>query len=87
VRAGETKKTTPTATGGRVPLVVNARDGSSEGIARRLQPWSSVQSLPEACCKPTDVVFLLPHFIAASSSLPSNIATCGYHDIRLLPYG
>eukprot|EP00971_Amphidinium_carterae_P269462 5345593-Amphidinium_carterae.2 len=32
-----------------MPLMVNANDGTNEGIIHRTQPWFSVQFHPEAC--------------------------------------
>eukprot|EP00928_Gymnodinium_smaydae_P000485 TRINITY_DN10184_c0_g3_i1.p1 TRINITY_DN10184_c0_g3~~TRINITY_DN10184_c0_g3_i1.p1 ORF type:complete len:1551 (+),score=263.04 TRINITY_DN10184_c0_g3_i1:62-4714(+) len=46
-----------------LPLMVNANDGSNEGIIHRSKPWFSVQFHPEACGGPTDTSFLFTSFI------------------------
>jgi len=45
------------------PLMVNANDGSNEGIIHRCRPWFSVQFHPEAEGGPTDTSFLFESFI------------------------
>eukprot|EP00928_Gymnodinium_smaydae_P000481 TRINITY_DN10184_c0_g1_i2.p1 TRINITY_DN10184_c0_g1~~TRINITY_DN10184_c0_g1_i2.p1 ORF type:complete len:1582 (+),score=248.00 TRINITY_DN10184_c0_g1_i2:51-4796(+) len=46
-----------------MPLMVNANDGTNEGIIHRNKPWFSVQFHPEACGGPTDTSFLFQSFI------------------------
>jgi len=46
-----------------MPLMVNANDGSNEGIIHRMRPWFSVQFHPEARGGPTDTAFLFHTFV------------------------
>mmetsp|Transcript_74306 Transcript_74306/g.131400 ORF Transcript_74306/g.131400 Transcript_74306/m.131400 type:complete len:1575 (+) Transcript_74306:67-4791(+) len=46
-----------------MPLMVNANDGTNEGIIHRLKPWFSVQFHPEANGGPTDTDFLFNYFL------------------------
>eukprot|EP00435_Cladocopium_sp_Y103_P035220 s1158_g9.t1 len=46
-----------------VPLMVNANDGTNEGIIHSSKPWFSVQFHPEACGGPTDTDFLFNYFL------------------------
>jgi len=57
------------------PLMVNANDGSNEGIIHRLRPWFSVQFHPEACGGPTDTAFLFHNFIRSISDPMASIVT------------
>merc|ERR1719183_3519311 len=50
-----------------MPLMVNANDGSNEGVIHKLRPWFSVQFHPEACGGPTDTAFLFHTFIRSIS--------------------
>ena len=43
--------------------MVNANDGSNEGIIHCLKPWFSVQFHPEAKGGPTDTDFLFDYFM------------------------
>jgi carbamoylphosphate synthase large subunit/anthranilate/para-aminobenzoate synthase component II len=52
---------------GWMPLMVNANDGSNEGIIHRMRPWFSVQFHPEACGGPTDTAFLFKYFLRCIS--------------------
>jgi len=58
-----------------LPLMVNANDGSNEGIIHRGRPWFSVQFHPEACGGPTDTAFLFHDFIRNISEPMSNTVT------------
>jgi carbamoyl-phosphate synthase small subunit len=61
------------------PLMVNANDGSNEGIIHRLRPWFSVQFHPEACGGPTDTAFLFHNFIRnISEPMASSVTTIPY---------
>jgi len=61
------------------PLMVNANDGSNEGIIHRLRPWFSVQFHPEACGGPTDTAFLFHNFIRSiSEPMASTVTTIPY---------
>jgi carbamoyl-phosphate synthase small subunit len=61
------------------PLMVNANDGSNEGIVHRMRPWCSVQFHPEACGGPTDTAFLFHNFIRSiSEPLVSAVTTIPY---------
>lgn len=44
-------------------LMLNANDGSNEGIIHKSRPWYSVQFHPEACGGPTDTSFLFHSFV------------------------
>merc|ERR1719247_877861 len=57
------------------PLMVNANDGSNEGIIHRLRPWFSVQFHPEACGGPTDTAFLFHNFIRNISEPMASLVT------------
>jgi len=46
-----------------MPLMVNANDGTNEGIIHRLKPWFSVQFHPEANGGPIDTDFLFNYFL------------------------
>ena len=46
-----------------VPLMMNANDGTNEGIIHSSKPWFSVQFHPEACGGPTDTDFLFDYFL------------------------
>jgi len=46
-----------------MPFMVNANDGSNEGIIHSKRPWFSVQFHPEACGGPTDTAFLFHQFL------------------------
>jgi carbamoylphosphate synthase large subunit len=59
--------------------MVNANDGSNEGIIHRMKPWFSVQFHPEACGGPTDTAFLFHSFIRSISD-PMNSA------VTTIPY-
>jgi len=48
---------------GWMQFMVNANDGSNEGIIHSVKPWCSVQFHPEACGGPTDTGFLFKYFI------------------------
>jgi carbamoylphosphate synthase large subunit len=50
-----------------MPLMVNANDGSNEGIIHRARPWFSVQFHPEARGGPTDTAFLFQYFLRCIS--------------------
>jgi len=64
---------------GWMPFMVNANDGSNEGIIHSLRPWLSVQFHPEACGGPTDTAFLFRHFIRnISEPLCSSVTTIPY---------
>eukprot|EP00928_Gymnodinium_smaydae_P031892 TRINITY_DN2325_c0_g1_i1.p1 TRINITY_DN2325_c0_g1~~TRINITY_DN2325_c0_g1_i1.p1 ORF type:complete len:1505 (+),score=251.24 TRINITY_DN2325_c0_g1_i1:493-4515(+) len=64
-----------------LPLMVNANDGTNEGIIHQNKPWFSVQFHPEACGGPTDTSFLFASFIqsvaepsaAAVTTIPYSI--------------
>eukprot|EP00928_Gymnodinium_smaydae_P000483 TRINITY_DN10184_c0_g1_i4.p1 TRINITY_DN10184_c0_g1~~TRINITY_DN10184_c0_g1_i4.p1 ORF type:complete len:1610 (+),score=410.00 TRINITY_DN10184_c0_g1_i4:703-4830(+) len=66
---------------GWIPLMINANDGSNEGITHQSKPWFSVQFHPEACGGPTDTSFLFASFIqsvaepaaAAVTTIPYSI--------------
>jgi carbamoyl-phosphate synthase small subunit len=60
-------------------LMVNANDGSNEGIIHRMKPWFSVQFHPEARGGPTDTAFLFHDFIRSISE-PMNSA------VTTIPY-
>jgi carbamoyl-phosphate synthase small subunit len=61
------------------PLMINANDGSNEGIVHRLRPWFSVQFHPEACGGPTDTDFLFHNFIRyISDPTASSVTTIPY---------
>jgi len=62
-----------------MPLMVNANDGSNEGVIHRLRPWFSVQFHPEACGGPTDTAFLFTNFIRSISEPTfSSVTTIPY---------
>jgi carbamoyl-phosphate synthase small subunit len=62
-----------------MPLMVNANDGSNEGIIHRLRPWFSVQFHPEACGGPTDTAFLFESFIQSiSEPMCTSVTTIPY---------
>lgn len=62
-----------------LPLMVNANDGSNEGIVHRLRPWFSVQFHPEACGGPTDTAFLFHSFIRSiSEPMSTSVTTIQY---------
>jgi len=62
-----------------MPLMVNANDGSNEGVIHRLRPWFSVQFHPEACGGPTDTSFLFTNFIRSISEPTfSSVTTIPY---------
>jgi carbamoyl-phosphate synthase small subunit len=64
---------------GWMPLMVNANDGSNEGIIHRLRPWFSVQFHPEACGGPTDTAFLFEDFITSiSEPMSTSVTTIPY---------
>merc|ERR1719401_1958519 len=64
---------------GWMPFMVNANDGSNEGIIHSTRPWLSVQFHPEACGGPTDTAFLFRHFIRnISEPLCSSVTTIPY---------
>jgi len=48
---------------GWMQFMVNANDGSNEGIIHSVKPWCSVQFHPEACGGPMDTGFLFKYFI------------------------
>jgi carbamoyl-phosphate synthase small subunit len=61
------------------PLMVNANDGTNEGIIHRSRPWFSVQFHPEACGGPTDTAFLFQQFLRnISDPQASNVSTIPY---------
>merc|ERR1719230_1310622 len=64
---------------GWMPLMVNANDGSNEGIIHRLQPWMSVQFHPEACGGPMDTSFLFKYFIG-------NVSDPSLTPVTTIPY-
>ena len=45
--------------------MVNANDGTNEGIRHNTKPWRSVQFHPEACPGPTDTSWIFDEFIAS----------------------
>mmetsp|Transcript_5187 Transcript_5187/g.12017 ORF Transcript_5187/g.12017 Transcript_5187/m.12017 type:complete len:1582 (-) Transcript_5187:297-5042(-) len=60
-------------------LMVNANDGSNEGITHRFRPWLSVQFHPEACGGPTDTAFLFRQFIRSiSEPTATSVTTIPY---------
>jgi carbamoyl-phosphate synthase small subunit len=59
---------------GWMPLMINANDGSNEGIIHSGRPWFSVQFHPEACGGPTDTAFLFHQFLNSISS-PTQLVT------------
>jgi carbamoyl-phosphate synthase small subunit len=60
-------------------LMVNANDGTNEGIIHRQRPWCSVQFHPEACGGPTDSAFLFHNFIRSiSEPMASSVTTIPY---------
>jgi carbamoylphosphate synthase large subunit len=62
-----------------MPLMVNANDGTNEGIVHRLRPWFSVQFHPEACGGPTDTSFLFHSFIRSiSDPMATTVTTIPY---------
>jgi len=62
-----------------MPLMVNANDGSNEGIVHRVRPWFSVQFHPEACGGPTDTAFLFHSFIRSiSEPMSTSVTTIQY---------
>jgi carbamoyl-phosphate synthase small subunit len=64
---------------GWMPLMVNANDGSNEGIVHRLRPWFSVQFHPEACGGPTDTAFLFENFIRSiAEPMATSVTTIPY---------
>jgi carbamoyl-phosphate synthase small subunit len=61
------------------PLMVNANDGTNEGIIHRQRPWFSVQFHPEARGGPTDTSFLFNNFIRSiSEPMASSVTTIPY---------
>merc|ERR1719282_679587 len=60
---------------GWMPLMINANDGSNEGIIHRVRPWFAVQFHPEACGGPMDTSFLFGQFIRSISSPMSPAVT------------
>jgi carbamoyl-phosphate synthase small subunit len=61
------------------PLMVNANDGTNEGIIHRQNPWFSVQFHPEACGGPTDTAFLFKNFLrSVSEPMASAVTTIPY---------
>jgi len=58
---------TSTLIDGWMPLMMNANDGSNEGIIHRSRPWFSVQFHPEAAGGPTDTAFLFKYFLRCIS--------------------
>merc|ERR1719218_536485 len=60
---------------GWMPLMMNANDGSNEGIIHRSRPWLSVQFHPEACGGPTDMSFLFDTFIQSVRSKGNTFIT------------
>merc|ERR1719453_1184875 len=62
-----------------MPLMVNANDGSNEGVIHRLRPWFSVQFHPEACGGPTDTAFLFTNFIRS-------ISEPAFSSVTTIPY-
>merc|ERR1719162_1228082 len=55
--------------------MVNANDGSNEGIVHRNSPWFSVQFHPEACAGPMDTSFLFEQFLQSVSQPMSTFVT------------
>lgn len=45
------------------PWLINANDGSNEGIRHRRRPFFGVQFHPEACPGPTDTAFIFDFFV------------------------
>lgn len=64
---------------GWMPLMMNANDGSNEGIIHIQRPWLSVQFHPEACAGPTDTSFLFSHFVR-------NISSPSYTGVTTIPF-
>eukprot|EP00929_Paragymnodinium_shiwhaense_P112634 TRINITY_DN808_c0_g1_i3.p2 TRINITY_DN808_c0_g1~~TRINITY_DN808_c0_g1_i3.p2 ORF type:complete len:1588 (-),score=504.94 TRINITY_DN808_c0_g1_i3:80-4843(-) len=60
-------------------FMVNANDGSNEGIIHGLRPWFSVQFHPEACGGPTDTAFLFHQFLR-------NVASPTAATVTTIPY-
>jgi len=60
-------------------FMVNANDGSNEGIIHAKRPWFSVQFHPEACGGPTDTSFLFHHFLR-------NVAEPQSSTVTTIPY-
>jgi carbamoyl-phosphate synthase small subunit len=61
-------------------FMVNANDGSNEGIIHCLRPWFSVQFHPEACGGPTDTAFLFHDFLRnVSEPASTSVTTIPYH--------
>lgn len=58
-----------------MPLMVNANDGTNEGIIHRQRPWFSVQFHPEAAGGPTDTDFLFKYFLRFISDPASSPVT------------
>merc|ERR1719210_73674 len=62
-----------------MPLMVNANDGSNEGIIHKMKPWFSVQFHPEARGGPTDTAFLFQDFIRSiSEPMATSVTTIPY---------
>merc|ERR1719367_2527720 len=62
-----------------LPLMVNANDGSNEGIVHRANPWFSVQFHPEACAGPMDTSFLFEQFLQSiSTPMATSVTTVPY---------
>merc|ERR1719210_1651129 len=62
-----------------MPLMVNANDGTNEGVIHRMRPWFSVQFHPEACGGPTDTAFLFQDFIRSiSQPMCTTVTTIPY---------
>merc|ERR1719203_1383896 len=60
-------------------FMVNANDGSNEGIIHRTRPWFSVQFHPEACAGPMDTSFLFDHFLQSiSQPMATSVTTVPY---------
>merc|ERR1719210_2642458 len=62
-----------------MPLMVNANDGSNEGIIHKMKPWFSVQFHPEARGGPTDTAFLFHSFVRnISEPSATSVTTINY---------
>ncbi|CAL1141702.1 unnamed protein product [Cladocopium goreaui] len=58
-----------------VPLMVNANDGTNEGIIHSSKPWFSVQFHPEAKGGPTDTDFLFNYFLQFIAEPTASVVT------------
>ncbi|CAK9103982.1 Protein URA2 [Includes: Glutamine-dependent carbamoyl-phosphate synthase [Durusdinium trenchii] len=58
-----------------VPLMVNANDGTNEGIIHSSRPWFSVQFHPEAAGGPTDTEFLFDYFLQFITEPGNSVVT------------